>query len=258
MAIGERDRSDVRSNANAVRRGARACPAASAALPIETIGRGGRRRYDACMLSSPAVPRTPNAASVGYRRASEDQSLPSEKNGGFVEALYRKHKPDLVEWLRHRYGEGPPSPEETAQTAFARIAALDRHDHIRHPKSFLYRVAVNAALDSVGWLKRTRAFVDDELYRKGSAIDASDPESVLLSKERMGVLVASVEALTSKQREVVMRSRFRAQTCAQIAAETGWSKSDVFRQLQAALRLLKESLDVYDATEPRIEQVNQL
>ncbi|AUW59683.1 hypothetical protein C1T17_17925 [Sphingobium sp. SCG-1] len=165
----------------------------------------------------------------------------------FVEKLYRSQGSSLVGWLRRRYGAGPPAPEDIAQTAFERIAAVENIEHIRHPKSFLYRTAVNAYLDAVGWMKRTRAFIDDEMYRNGQDQEEMTPEYVFLSKERFGHMAKVIDGLPPKQNEVLMRSRFRSQTFEEIAADTGWSKSDVFRQLQSALITIRSALDRYDA-----------
>lgn len=177
-------------------------------------------------------------------KASDDAVSPSpdRKRQRFLDGLYRDHVGNLVGWLRRHYGAGPPSPEDVAQTAFAKLAAhVDIH-RIEKIKPYLYATAVHVALDEIKWMKRTDAFIDHELNRAGQALEEITPERVYQARERLDRLAYVMERLPAKQREIVRRSRFLGQTYAEISAETGWSGADISRQLSAAMDAIHVAL----------------
>lgn len=169
-------------------------------------------------------------------------SSPDSYRQRFLDGLYREHVANLVGWLRRRYGAGPPSPEDIAQTAFTKLAAQADIQRIEKIKPYLYATAVNAALDEIKWMKRTDAFIDHELNRTGQALEEITPERVYHGRERLDRLGRVMERLPEKQREIVKRSRFLGQTYAQISAETGWSGPDISRQLGAAMIAIQAAL----------------
>ncbi len=165
----------------------------------------------------------------------------------FIEELYKSCRSDLVGWLRQRYGAGPPEPEDIAQTAFSKLAAMKDVENIRYPKSFLYATAINASIETVRWLERTRRFIDHEIHSRGGELEEISPESVSLAQEQLEVVVQRMEGLSDKQREIVVRSRFLGQTYQEITAETGWSQADISRQLKAALIAMRKVIKIYKA-----------
>lgn len=165
-----------------------------------------------------------------------------------LDRLYRDHIGNLVSWLRRHYGGGPPSPEDIAQIAFTKLAALDDIQRIEKIKPYLYATAVNVALDEIKWIKRTAAFVEQELHRTGHALEEITPECVYEAREELTLLSQAMEGLSGKQREIIRRSRFLGQTYAQISAETGWSGADISRQLGAAMVVIQAAI-VHGSTE---------
>ncbi len=160
----------------------------------------------------------------------------------FVEALYRDHWSALVSWLRRRYGAGAVDPEDIAQAVFARIATLDDVSHIRDPRTYLYTAAMNTAINSIGWLKRARTFIDEELGAAGEVVDEIDPERVYLAKDHLERIVGILDGLSAKQRTILIRSRFLGQTHREITAATGWSNADISRNLAATIALIDQAL----------------
>jgi len=203
---------------------------------------------EGAVRARPAPPASPEAGAP----APAPEVAPSRKPNGhdpdrrLLEALYRAHVAELTAWLRQRYGPGPPAPEDIAQTAFERLAALSSLAHIRHPKSFLYRAAANAALDAIARVRRTRRFIDHEMQRRAADLEEITPERVSMAKERFDRLAEALDGLPAKQKEVVIRIRFLGQTLEEAAAETGWSKSDIFRQLKSALVAVQAALATID------------
>ena len=178
------------------------------------------------------------------KAAAQDRTAPANlataRRNRLVQKLYADHWDDLVGWLTRRYGPGPPEPEEIAQGAFARLAALDRVDHIRNPKAFLFTTAVNAMLMSVRWLGRTKRLIDGELKNIGEDVEEMTPERIYSMRQHLERVLDGVKTLTPKQREILLRSRQMGQTYEEISAETGWSSADISRQMKAALAQLRK------------------
>lgn len=173
------------------------------------------------------------------QNASKTEDAESPARSAFIAKLYHDHWNDLCRRLNRLYGAGPPEPEDIAQEAFARLSRLKRIDHIENPKAFLFKVAINVALKSIGRIARTRAFLADQLNNPDIELEEISPERILGDKERIVAVERSVKKLTQKQREILVRSRLKGQTYAEISAATGWSQADISRQLRAALAVLE-------------------
>lgn len=167
----------------------------------------------------------------------------SAEHAGFVENLYRNHWRELCGSLRRIYGSGPPEPEDLAQAAFTKITQLDRFDHIENPKAFLYKVAINIALKSVGRIVRTRAFIAQQLENSDVEMKEISPERIYEDREQLGAVENAMKKLTPKQREIVVRSRIKGETYAEISAAKGWSQAQISRQLKVALAILERAYD---------------
>lgn len=162
---------------------------------------------------------------------------------GFLKDLYRNNYRELVGRLRKLYGNGPPEPEDLAQAAFTQIAAMDDVSLIRSPRAFLFRTAINLSLNAKDRQKRAKAFLDAvSVENSEPALEENTPESVFIGKQAIGTLGEALKALTHKQKEIVLRSRFRGETYAEIKAATGWSEADISRQLNQALAAIQQAL----------------
>lgn len=163
-----------------------------------------------------------------------------------IEQLYRLHWNNLCGWLRRRYGAGPPDPEDVAQMAFMKMAAVEDRGTIEDPRAYLFSIAANTALSGIRWFTRTQQFAERELEEVGYRLEEMSPERIHASRERLSVVLSQLDALTDKQRDIVIRSRIGGQTYEQIGAETGWSLADISRQLTLALKTMRRALEHYD------------
>ncbi|MBY9068491.1 RNA polymerase sigma factor [Hyphomonas sp. WL0036] len=175
-------------------------------------------------------------------------SFPSDRSGAdrqrFLAGLFRNHYSELIGRLRKLYGVGPPEPEDIAQAAFSRLAGLEDLSQIHSPRAFLFRTAVNLALNSIDSVRRRNAFVTRHLTLHLSGIvEEHTPESVFIGKQDLERVARAIERLSPKQKEILLRTRFKGQTYAQIKRETGWSQADISRQLKTVLDLLSAELD---------------
>lgn len=169
----------------------------------------------------------------------EETRAPAET----LDALYRSYWPDLCGQLHRAFGAGPPEPEDAAQSAFMRFAALEDRDQILNPRGFIWRSAVNFMIDAK---RRDRHRIDyARRYGAATAIvdrDAISPEDEVIELERLSLLGKTIEQMAEKPRTVLTLHCFKGYTYQQISDETGWSYGDVYRQMVTALELLSASM----------------
>ena len=170
----------------------------------------------------------------------QDRTLATE---GVFEDLYRNYWKDLCQQLRHAFGAGPPEPEDVAQAAFERLAALEDPARIRNPQAFLLVTARNIVLDHKRHSGRHFEYARSVLSEHPDfQRDDLSPEHLLLAKERFQAVRRAIEKLPHKQRTVLRLHRQLGYTYKMIAEETGWSYGDVYRQMDSALAALTTAL----------------
>lgn len=162
----------------------------------------------------------------------------------FLNSLFRNHYSELVGRLRKIHGVGPPEPEDVAQAAFSKLAELTDLSRIRSPRAFLFKTAINLGLNSNDKLRRGRNFVKTQINGNFSPeVEEISPETVLMGKQDLERVAYAMRLLSPKQKEILLRSRFKGQTYAEIKKDTGWSEADISRQLSSVMALLQAELD---------------
>lgn len=157
--------------------------------------------------------------------------------------LYRDYCSELCSRLRRSFGTGPPDPEDAAQAAFAKFAALEDRDRIRNPRAFLLTTARNIILDHKRSEGRHFNYAQSVLAEHTSfKLDELTPERVVIEKERFDIVRRAIDTLPHKQQVVLGLSRRRGYTYMQIVEETGWSYGDVYRHMNMALATLADAL----------------
>ncbi len=166
---------------------------------------------------------------------------PPEKTRVFIETLYKKHWSSLCSWLRARYGNGPPDPEDLAQSAFEKVSRLQGLEDMNNPRAYLFTVAARNALDELRGLAVRRKYIHQVMIQYGDVVEEITPERVCGSREEIKALSEDMKGLSIVQREVVMRSRLLGQTYTEISKQTGWSTSAISRHLQDAMIIFSEN-----------------
>ena len=159
-----------------------------------------------------------------------------------IDRLYREHWRPLCARLRRVFGNGPPDPEDLAQTAFQKLIEQDGLATIRNPGGFLFTVAINKGRDGQRHIARTERLLRDEgILLRQDELDQITPLNVFETRQALSATAAAIGRLTPKQREILTRSRLRGETFDTIRAATGWSKADISRQLAAAMKALNDA-----------------
>lgn len=184
-----------------------------------------------------------------------DADLKSEESGQatgsatgdrdrLLSRLYRDHYRALCLRLRQLYGSGPPEPEDVAQSAFQKLSEIGDLTRIEHPRAFLFRTAINLGLNAISRQSVARRFAERELAGANMpVVEENTPEDVYYMRQRMKRTQTAFAVLTQKQKEIVVRSRLKGETYAEIQKATGWSQADISRQMKLALQAMLSAMD---------------
>jgi RNA polymerase sigma factor (sigma-70 family) len=165
-----------------------------------------------------------------------------------MDVLYARHWGELCHYIKKHFGQGPPDPEDVAQNAFLRFAAIENREAIDNPRAYLFRTAHNALVDEHRRLalhRGNRACLDVE-----PASDELTPERVLVGQERLQILAQSLRAMPAARRRSFLLNRLQGLSCAAIARMTGYSESAVKKHIDVALRHLEAALSEAERTGP--------
>ena len=165
-----------------------------------------------------------------------------------MDVLYARHWGELCHYIKKHFGQGPPYPEDVAQDAFVRFAAIENRETIDNPRAYLFRTAHNALIDEHRRLALHRgnaAAIDTR-----TASDDLTPERVLVGQERLEILARSLRAMPAARRRSFLLNRLQGLSCAAIARMTGYSESAVKKHIDVALRHLEAALSEAERTGP--------
>jgi RNA polymerase sigma factor (sigma-70 family) len=151
-----------------------------------------------------------------------------------VERLFREHNDALVSLLAHRL-QSVQDAKEVAQEAYVKLLQLDRPGAISLLRSYLFRIAINLAVDRLrrrGTRVRSAAAVEAELFE---AFDTRDGERQSLAEEDVALVRRSLEELSIPCQRAFWLHRIEGCTVRDIAAELDLSERMVRYHLTHAL-----------------------
>jgi RNA polymerase sigma factor (sigma-70 family) len=157
-----------------------------------------------------------------------------------MDVLYARHWGELCHYIKKQFGAGPPDPEDVAQEAFMKFAAVDDRNAIDNPRAYLFRTAHNVFVDEHRRLVLRRASPSNTEARPVS--DDRTPERVLVGKERLEILARSLRAMPAVRRRSFLLNRLQGLSCAAIARMTGYSESAVKKHIGLALTELEAAV----------------
>lgn len=160
-----------------------------------------------------------------------------------LDELYRLHFLALSGFVRRKFGSGPPDPEDVAQAAFERFAALPDRAEVRNPKAFLYRCARNYVIDHRRrQAVSTRLAAEVERLNPTGASADGDPLRVLEAREELAAVIAAIEALDARRREVLILNSIEGLSCAEIARRMGLSQTRIVQLYAQAIAACAKAL----------------
>ena len=167
-----------------------------------------------------------------------------------MDVLYARHWGELCHYIKKHFGPGPPDPEDVAQDAFMKFAAIDDREAIDNPRAYLFRTAHNVLVDEHRRLALRRANPADTEARPVS--DDRTPERVLAGQERLEILTRSLRAMPAARRRSFLLNRLQGLSCAVIARMTGYSESAIKKHIDLALKDLEGSLSEAERIGPSV------
>jgi RNA polymerase sigma-70 factor (ECF subfamily) len=151
--------------------------------------------------------------------------------------LVRCYRPRVINVIYHLYGDANRA-EDVAQEAF--IRAWQHLPHLQPHSSFrnwLYRIAVNAALDSS---RREKAAIDIDAFEM--AAPGESLEAGLEKQERVRVIQQAVLSLPEASRAVIILREYEGLSYREIAEALDISMGTVMSRLNYARTRLSEML----------------
>lgn len=198
---------------------------------------------------SDASPRALVAAD-DTREASGDVKLDPVRRAELND-LFRRHRTELVQYIRRAFGDGPPDPEDAVQQAFAKLATLSTPASVGNPRAFLYRCASNFVLDT----KRRTAVrakfavsADAQIFLGGA--EEITPERVLDAKERAAILEEAIRGLKPRHRRALILNRIHGMTYAEVARSLNVSESEARRLVTVAVNRCDRALSAAETALP--------
>jgi RNA polymerase sigma factor (sigma-70 family) len=187
-----------------------------------------------CVLARLAEPvrsrlRIPNPSWKPEGALTDTKELEPEAAEG-LNTLYRRYAGWLAGRLRARVGADRAA--DVVQETYLRAAPYRAAD-IRHPKSFLLRIALNLVRDESRRLKRQREPSGD--FSQDQSESASQAEHLMLKQIILG--------MPALYREVFVLSRFGGMTYPEIAAARGLNVKTVEWRMSKALEHCVARLD---------------
>jgi RNA polymerase sigma-70 factor (ECF subfamily) len=158
--------------------------------------------------------------------------------------LYKRYQPRLLRLLQPF--RDVESPEEIIQDIFLKLwLKREFMTGLRSVEHYLYRMARNRLMD---------------LHRSKQARQAREKEALLLSgspglfsaleyKEFYAIVLQTLEQLPERQRLIYRLSVFQDRSLDEIAAELGFSKAVVIKQLYLANKYIRAALRQHPSLE---------
>lgn len=168
--------------------------------------------------------------------------IPSRERAAWLGRHIFPHEASLRQWLSRRPVSVGMEIDDVVQEAYAILAGLERVDHIRNPRNYLFEVAKSVILQA---LRRSRVVTIDSLM--GAEIltipeDAPSPESVAADRQELSHVSALIGALPLRCREVFTLRKLQGMSQRDVAHQLGIAESTVEKHMIKALLSLTNAI----------------
>jgi RNA polymerase sigma factor (sigma-70 family) len=154
---------------------------------------------------------------------------------GAFDTLVRRYRAPLLAYCR-RMGLSQWRAEEVLQQALLQVwLALRSGTEIRDPKSWLYRIVHNGAVNVMRRTSEDHAPLTDAIHERAAVADEASPQWPMAMREALDEVVA----LPQMQREVVLLTAIDGQTHREVAGTLGISDAAVRGLLYRARATLR-------------------
>lgn len=155
-----------------------------------------------------------------------------------IAAWFDRYHDQLLRFLARGLSDRADA-QDLAQEVFLRLLRVEDPDLIRHPRAYLYRVAVNVIQE---WRLRNQRFPVKDDYDLEQEPDEADPVEEIEASERAERLNRAVAKLPARYRAVLMLRVNQGLTHKEVAEELEMTPRMVKRHLVKAYAKLRERL----------------
>jgi RNA polymerase sigma-70 factor (ECF subfamily) len=188
------------------------------------------------MESAPELPESPGDVA--------DASVPQRSHSAALAEISQNHYSALVRFLSVRTGSVEDA-KEIVQEAFAKMLALDRPGTISFLAGYLWRIAVNLAVD------RGRQQVLHEGYTRAALPEAEkrefSAELTCEARERLAIVEQAINNLPARCLEAFILHVMNGLTFDEVGREMRISGRMARKHVARALEYLQYCLDTADA-----------
>lgn len=137
---------------------------------------------------------------------------------------------------------GKAGADEVVQDAFLEIVAYSKGREIRQVDNLLSRIVRTVALRRIRDRKKNSGLIWSEAG-EGLVDLAADPERSLIGAQRLQRVMAAIDSMPAKRREVFLMHRVEEMTYPQIARRIGISIKTVEKHMHLAMLQLSDTDD---------------
>lgn len=169
--------------------------------------------------------------------------MPQVETGSSLEQLFWAHQGRVIR-AAYRITGNMADAEDVAQSVFLRLAA-NPQDAISNPESYLYRAAINGALDLLRSRKSAREVELDIAHNVLTSAPSASPERSLSDRELRRWLRQALMEVSPRSAEMFALRYFEELTNREVAKLVGTSQAVVAVMLHHARGKLKKQLQSF-------------
>lgn len=126
------------------------------------------------------------------------------------------------------------SVDDLVQDVMVRMLARRAQDQIENPEAYLFRTAANVLRDRARRDLVRKTELHNELTELEHPVEEFSPERVISGREEIARVVAALEELPQRTRDIFLMRRFDGLSYNDISARVGLSVSGVEKQIAKA------------------------
>ncbi len=158
----------------------------------------------------------------------------SENRNAFLADIFDDYHQPLHRFLAKTLGSEAEA-HDVAQETYIRLARVERLESLDNLRSYVFKTALNLALDRIRKVQRGTADYPRDSAEIAEVADAGPrPDTVVYHRQRLATLVAALQDLPDNCRRALLLHRLQGLTYAQIGERLGVSGDMVNKYLARA------------------------
>lgn len=165
---------------------------------------------------------------------------PASQGSSDLAKLFQEHNASLVQFLRARL-RSDQEARDVAQEAYVRLLQLERVDTISYLRTYLFRTALNIAMDRLRNHAVQAASFRDPLF--DAHVNELSPERVALAEDALRMVASTLDTLPPKARYAFLLHRFADLDIEEVAKRLGVSERMVRNYIVQALLRFRTAIE---------------